>query len=480
MDSPSPYHPGSDRGSDSIEMTNLDEVVVTPDLRHQSGSKHAPYSPGQHDSDEEDEGEDGGNRALLGSRGRELSPEGHTSRWAEVKSIVIQAFPTLLVTTCGLLLTGEILSNVSHWKAMSRVDELIMIIPVVLNLKGNLEMNLSARLSTAANVGELDTPDIRRAIITGNLTLLQVQATVVSFVAACVAFLLGRVIPRPSGDEAGPSAPGNSTSSVVGEVTGQMARHFISRTDLVARRPRPIFPGGVATSGPAEFVMVASAAMTSTCIASAVLGSFVCLLIVLCRRFRLDPDNIAPPVASCLGDLVTLSILGVVSALHLAIIDTPLPFCIVVLLIIAAIGWTIVTRRNGHVKHLLMEGWAPLFAAMVISSGTGLVLDAFVSRYEGYALLSVVTTGLPGGVGSIFVSRLSTYLHAAAMPVLTSNDDFSHAKSQPKPWSVAMTLLLIALPIEVSFLAVVHGFGWLRLDFAFMVLQVLFFCMTVR
>lgn len=66
------------------------------------------------------------------------------------------------------------------------------------------------------------------------------------------------------------------------------------------------------------------------------------------------------------------------------------------------------------------------------------------------------------------------------MPVLTSNDDFSHAKSQPKPWSVAMTLLLIALPIEVSFLAVVHGFGWLRLDFAFMVLQVLFFCMTVR
>lgn len=135
---------------------------------------------------------------------------------------------------------------------MSRVDELIMIIPVVLNLKGNLEMNLSARLSTAANVGELDTPDIRRAIITGNLTLLQVQATVVSFVAACVAFLLGRVIPRPSGNEAGPSAPGNSTSSVVGEVTGQMARHFISRTDLVARRPRPIFPGGVATSGPAE------------------------------------------------------------------------------------------------------------------------------------------------------------------------------------------------------------------------------------
>ena len=84
-----------------------------------------------------------------------------------------------------------------HWKAMSQVDELIMIIPVVLNLKGNLEMNLSARIGTAANVGELDRPKARKHIILGNLTLLQVQATVVSFVAALVAFGLGRAIPPP-------------------------------------------------------------------------------------------------------------------------------------------------------------------------------------------------------------------------------------------------------------------------------------------
>ena len=39
---------------------------------------------------------------------------------------------------------------------MRRIDELIIIIPVILNLKGNLEMNLSARLGTAANTGLLD------------------------------------------------------------------------------------------------------------------------------------------------------------------------------------------------------------------------------------------------------------------------------------------------------------------------------------
>ena len=82
-----------------------------------------------------------------------------------------------------------------HWKAMTRIDELIMIIPVILNLKGNLEMNLSARLGTSANMGDLDIPAKRRSIVLGNLTFLQVQATVVSFFAACVAFLMSKVLP---------------------------------------------------------------------------------------------------------------------------------------------------------------------------------------------------------------------------------------------------------------------------------------------
>ena len=96
---------------------------------------------------------------------------------------------------------------------MTRVNELIMMVPVILNLKGNLEMNLSARLGTAANVGELDKPGARRQIILGNLTLLQVQATVVSFVAACVAFILSRIIPHESGEGAAQAVVANSTSA---------------------------------------------------------------------------------------------------------------------------------------------------------------------------------------------------------------------------------------------------------------------------
>lgn len=117
---------------------------------------------------------------------------------------------------------------------MSQVDELIMIIPVILNLKGNLEMNLSARLGTAANIGELDKPATRRRVILGNLTLLQVQATTVSFVAAVVAFALGRVMPQPNEAAAMLGAEPNST------VTFPTRQILGARTLLHHRSPKPV------------------------------------------------------------------------------------------------------------------------------------------------------------------------------------------------------------------------------------------------
>lgn len=88
---------------------------------------------------------------------------------------------------------------------MRRIDELVILIPVVLNLKGNLEMNLSARLGTAANTGALEAEGVKREIVVGNLILLQVQAAVVSFVAACFAFLVGLAVPDPPAPPESPS-----------------------------------------------------------------------------------------------------------------------------------------------------------------------------------------------------------------------------------------------------------------------------------
>lgn len=118
---------------------------------------------------------------------------------------------------------------------MREVDQLIMIIPVVLNLKGNLEMNLSARLGTAANVGELDEPNRRRAMIFGNLTLLQVQAAVVSFVAACIAIILGIFVPH----EAPAPATALSQSSNNSMTSALLIRDLLIPYGIESRKPIP-------------------------------------------------------------------------------------------------------------------------------------------------------------------------------------------------------------------------------------------------
>ncbi|KAJ7891343.1 Mg transporter [Mycena olivaceomarginata] len=444
-----------------IELAQIKSQEDDPQDRRfslQNGTKnmhieHEPLHNEDSDSDEEDLVVDDGSRALLASSRSPRSPRsgadaqkealGPAKTWPQIRSIVIESAPTLLFTTIGLLFTGELLDHVSRWRAMREVDQLIMIIPVVLNLKGNLEMNLSARLGTAANVGELDDPP--RAAFH--------YPTVVSFVAAGVSLILGLIVPRTEPD--------------------------VQETLVIPRRPLPHVPqaDGPRKSGFPTFIMVASTAMTAACLSSLILGSFMCGLVVLCRRFGRDPDNIAPPIASCLGDLVTLILLGAVSSVLIIFLHTPIPFTIAVLVVLSALSCGLFTRRNPRVAPLLTQGWAPLFGAMVISSGTGIVLDLFVSRYDGFALLAVVISGLPGAVGAIFTSRLSTRLHAAAL-ALTPGAAVSGAP-EPSSTLVMMTLLVVTLPVEIIFLSVLAGLGWLKLPFMFVAFSVLFFCIAV-
>lgn len=139
--------------------------------------------------------------------------------------------------------------------------------------------------------------------------------------------------------------------------------------------------------------MVACSAMTAASLSGLILGSFMCALVVICRKYDRDPDNIAPAVASCLGDLVTLVLLGLVSTLFVPYLRTPIPAIVGGMVVCLAISCFVYTLKNEKVRPLLKEGWSPLFGAMAISSGTGIVLDMFVSRYEGFAVLAIVISG---------------------------------------------------------------------------------------
>lgn len=90
---------------------------------------------------------------------------------------------------------------------------------------------------------------------------------------------------------------------------------------------------------------------------------------------------------------MTLTLVGAVSSALIDWIKTPGPLVIALLIVGLGVGAAVLVRRNEYVRPLLTQGWPPLFGAMVISSATGIVLDVFVSRYRGFALLAIVISG---------------------------------------------------------------------------------------
>lgn len=113
---------------------------------------------------------------------------GANDKWWQ---IVLQVFPTYLMAGCGMVGAGLLLDYVQDWPAFIMVPEIIIVVPPLLGLKGNLEMTLAARLSTASNLGHLDDAKVALSTIIGNLVLVQCQGIVVGFLASLCGLAMG-------------------------------------------------------------------------------------------------------------------------------------------------------------------------------------------------------------------------------------------------------------------------------------------------
>uniref|UniRef100_A0A8C7UTZ3 Solute carrier family 41 member n=1 Tax=Oncorhynchus mykiss TaxID=8022 RepID=A0A8C7UTZ3_ONCMY len=81
--------------------------------------------------------------------------------------IAAQILLPFLVAGLGMVAAGIVMDVVQHWEVFKEITEVFILVPALVGLKGNLEMTLASRLSTA------------------------VQATVVGFLAAVAAVGLG-------------------------------------------------------------------------------------------------------------------------------------------------------------------------------------------------------------------------------------------------------------------------------------------------
>lgn len=168
-----------------------------------------------------------------------------------------------------MIFTGELLEHLARWTVFLRVDELFILVPMVGNLKGNLEMCLSARLGTSSNIGELDRRGPRKALLKANMSLLALQALLISALAAGISFVLGLMTRHRLGD-----IDGSGGAVEPGLETQDQEWHE-----------------GYTRPGWAQLVMVLATGMGSAGLSSAILGSFMSSMIVVSRWWGIDPGK---------------------------------------------------------------------------------------------------------------------------------------------------------------------------------------------
>lgn len=302
--------------------------------------------------------------SLAGARHTANAATGTSHQFTEVtlgehlSTTAIQVFIPFMLAGFGSVLAGIVLDLVKYLDVFVMVRELFILIPPLLGLNGNLEQTLVARLATQANLGNLDRIQDQMPTVFANVALLQCQATVASTVACVLAVIKG----------------------------------VFFNEEFQMRNAAILFAG----------------ALGAVNLASLVLCTVMCAVVIFSRKFGRNPDEVAPAIAASFGDLTTLSLLSI-SAYYMNTHRVLVPMVIVVCYGLLPV-WVILARRNPMTYEVLRVGWIPILAALVASGFGGYILDYSVVRFPGIALHLSSVNAIGGNIAAIFSCTMSTYL----------------------------------------------------------------------
>lgn len=329
-------------------------------------------------------------------------------RWYQ---IFIQVSVPFFIAGIGTIGAGLVLNRVQEYKVFKNINELFVLVPAMLGLKGNLDMCLASRLSTQTNLGNMSKKKNIIDIVIGNILLVQIQA----IVASCI-------------------------------------------VSVFAVSVSAIFKG--------QFIWIHTLLLATSSTLTATMSCFILDLVLVSLiltswKFNLNPDNIATPMAASIGDVISLLMLST-WATFLYNIHDDYPWamgfimCIYVLVLLPT--WILIVRKNDYTKVILTNGWVPVISALFISGSGGLILDLAVDRFYGYTMFQPIINGLGGNLVSVQASRISTMLHKTSFEGVIP----SHTKQWVNPYTAliqgvlpaksARLLLILSIPGYIVFL----------------------------
>lgn len=407
-------------------------------------------------------------RPVRGVQGHQAS----TRTW----STLIQVTLAFLVAGFGNVGAGLILDHVKEWPVFLHLEELFILVPSLLGLKGNLEMTMASRLSTQANLGHMDNADELFKMAKGNLALLQCQATVVSFMVAIFAslvrssaFSFGGATGASGHDEllALAGSGGGASNSVVAT-----SGNLVLDNEAIEQ---PLLSASQSIAAGAQFdwdntlILCASSLLTAN-IACFVLGTLMILVIVGSHKVNIDPDNVASPVAASVGDMTTAALLAVIAhSLYTYSEQQRMPYLalVITLLFLGMLPvWICAARTNPYTSSVITKGWTPIVMAVFISACGGYILEHGRSRFSRLPVFQPVINGVGGNLVAVQASRLSTALHKNGKPGQLPNnfslftDPFQMFFNSNRQNDISITtarlLLLVAIPAHLLYFYVIR------------------------
>lgn len=284
--------------------------------------------------------------------------------------ILIQSLPILLVTSIGEVIAGSVLGKMS--KAMELIPGLIVLIPAVMDMRGNIGTALASRVSTMLHLGILGKHFSFNRIIGHNIGA--------SFsLTAAVALLIG------------------------------ILAHFISR----------LF--GLASIGPVHLLLIA---LASSIGATLFLQPFTLLLTFLSFNKSLDPDNIVAPLLGMFGDVISILSIFVSSILIMKIHFQESWFLSLMLFLFFALASVKEKRRSRRKKtvfpgryrftNIVKQSIGVLYLCGVLGIFSGIILhfkEKGLVLIPGLLILVPQVIAKSGSIGGIFGARFSSGMH---------------------------------------------------------------------
>jgi mgtE-like transporter len=273
-----------------------------------------------------------------------------------------QGMAALLVSSGGDLLAGLTLGAITH--TLHTLPGLLVLVPAAIGMRGNIFGALGSRLGTSIHTGTFRLSRRPDTVVGQNILASLALTLSVSLALAILAKAVA---------------------------VGFGLQHTISVADFVVIS----MVGGALSSVVVLLITLAVAA-----------GSV---------RFGWDMDNVAAPLVTAAGDIVTLPSLFL--ATYLVRIDWVTP-TVAVLTGAAAVAALVAAWRKGHghdlLRRIVRESLPVLLLAGTIDVVAGLTIEKRLDSFLAFpALLVLIPPFLEdsGALGGILSSRLSSKLH---------------------------------------------------------------------